>query len=262
MDWKNYEETVKNIYAILGKNHGVKIECHGNDCKRTGKSGVSHQIDVLTSHSDGVHTYLTIIECKYWNDKINKDIVMKVSNIVEDCNCDRGIVVSRSGFTPDGIEFAKYKNVKLVKLAEISDINADSRIEEHHIFQLFFPTVLEMTIISESESGSFAASEDSVFVFPDGTAMSIKDCYKEFASECLKESGKEVVGERPFPKGTVFKGEKDVLVKGIRFKGVLREENKELVFKGDEYVSMVMNSFFENKDYIVLTNGEVHELRK
>lgn len=65
MNWKTYEETVKNIYQVLGASNGVKIECYGNSCKCTGKSGIKHQIDVLTSHTEGIHEYKTYIECKY-----------------------------------------------------------------------------------------------------------------------------------------------------------------------------------------------------
>lgn len=53
----------------------------GNSCKVIGRSNIQHQIDVLTIHSDGIHSYGTAIECKYWNKKIDKDIVMKLSSI-------------------------------------------------------------------------------------------------------------------------------------------------------------------------------------
>ena len=82
LDWKSYEELVKDIYEQLGSATGVKILGYGNGCKCTGKSGVEHQIDVLTSHSDGIHEYQTDIECKFWDQHINKDIVMKVEAVV------------------------------------------------------------------------------------------------------------------------------------------------------------------------------------
>ena len=89
MDWKQYEAITKYIYETLGKDYGVKIEGFGNACKVKGKSGVSHQIDVLTSHSDGVHTYKTAIECKYWDKSISKDTIMKVAEIVEDARLNK-----------------------------------------------------------------------------------------------------------------------------------------------------------------------------
>lgn len=116
MNWEIYEETVKNIYEVLGASKGVKIECYGNSCKCTGKSGVKHQIDVLTVHTDGLHDYKTSIECKYWNKKINKDIVMKAWGIRQDCNLQKGVIVSKIGLTPDAIKFAKYYDIGLVEL--------------------------------------------------------------------------------------------------------------------------------------------------
>ncbi|MBK7223502.1 MAG: restriction endonuclease [Saprospiraceae bacterium] len=119
MDWKEYEEITKYVYETLGNAAGTKIVGHGRTCKVEGKSGVSHQIDILTSHSDGVHNYRTAIECKYWDKKINKEIVMKIAEIIEDSGINKGVVVSKMGFTEDAISFAEYKNVGLVELREM-----------------------------------------------------------------------------------------------------------------------------------------------
>ena len=97
MNWQTYEEVVKKVYEALGKDKGVSIECYGNSCKVTGKSTVEHQVDVLTSHSDGIHQYKTAIECKYWNENVNKDIIMKVKAIVDDANLHKGVIVSKLG---------------------------------------------------------------------------------------------------------------------------------------------------------------------
>ena len=56
---------------------------YGRNCKIKGRSGVYHQIDVLTEQLGGEQYLLTAIECKYWNKKVNKDIVMKLSKIME-----------------------------------------------------------------------------------------------------------------------------------------------------------------------------------
>ena len=121
LGWKAYEAITKYIYETLGNEYGVKVEGFGNNCKVLGKSGVKHQIDILTSHSDGIHSYRTAIECKYWKEKINKETVMKVSEIIKDANINKGIIVSKNGFTQDGIDFAKYKNIGLVELKEVEE---------------------------------------------------------------------------------------------------------------------------------------------
>lgn len=121
MDWKGYENITKYIYETLGREAGVKIIGHGNTCKVKGKSGVLHQIDVLTSRSHGNRNYQTAIECKYWKKKIDKDVLMKLAGVIEDAGIDKGVVVSKKGFTKDGLLYAKYKNIGLVELREIEE---------------------------------------------------------------------------------------------------------------------------------------------
>lgn len=127
LDWKTYESITKYIYETLGSKTGVKVLGYGSNCKIVGKSGVYHQIDILTSHSDGIHSYRTAIECKYWKEKISKETVMKISNILEDTNIEKGVIVSKNGFTKDGAEFAKYKNISLVELKEIDETDQERK---------------------------------------------------------------------------------------------------------------------------------------
>ena len=113
LDWKIYESITKYIYENLGHQDGVVVKGYGNDCKVKGKSGILHQIDVLTTHTDGNHNYDTAIECKYWKQKVNKDTVMKLAAIIDDAGISKGIIVTRSGFTKYGLEYAKFKNIGL-----------------------------------------------------------------------------------------------------------------------------------------------------
>ena len=69
LDWEEYESVTKYIYEALGREDGVTILGYGHNCKVKGKSGVLHQIDVLTQHSNELHKYQTAIECKYLNKK-------------------------------------------------------------------------------------------------------------------------------------------------------------------------------------------------
>jgi hypothetical protein len=117
LNWRQYEFITKYIYETLG-GYNVKIEGWGRDCKVKGESGVTHQIDVLTSEADDKGTYRTAIECKYLNTKVTKDTVMKLSETIADTGIHRGIIVSKSGFTPDAQQFAKHRNILLVQLKE------------------------------------------------------------------------------------------------------------------------------------------------
>jgi predicted helicase len=98
----------------LGKESHVNIEGFGAGCNILGDSGVYDQVDVLTSVLDGTHTHKTAIECKYWNKKINKDTVMKLWAIIADSGIERGIIVSRNGFTRDAKKFAGHYHIELI----------------------------------------------------------------------------------------------------------------------------------------------------
>src|SRR5258705_12176907 len=84
LDWEEYEAITKYIYGAPGAQYGVKVKGHGRNCKVKGRSGLHHQIDVLTEQFDGERQLLTAIECKYAKKKVNKDIVMKLSEIMQD----------------------------------------------------------------------------------------------------------------------------------------------------------------------------------
>lgn len=86
---------------------------------------MEHQVDVLTEQFDGERQLLTAIECKYWKKKVNKDIVMKLAQIMEDSGIAIGIIVCKTGFTRDTQTFAKHKGIKLVELKEAGEDDGD-----------------------------------------------------------------------------------------------------------------------------------------
>jgi len=118
LDWKGYEDITKYIYESLGSGYGIKIKSYGTKSKVTGKSGVKHQIDVLTEQIDGDRVLLTAIECKYWKKKVTKKIVLELSGIMRDADIASGIIVTKTGFTPDTLTFADHLGIKLVELRE------------------------------------------------------------------------------------------------------------------------------------------------
>jgi len=150
-EWQSYEDLVKDIYLALGRDKGVKIKCHGAKCTVIGKSGVEHQIDVLTSHSDGIHEYSTAIECKHWNyDNVDKDIVMKLSEIIEDAGISKGVIVAKKGFTPDAIKYAKSRNISLVELREPIEKDWEGRVKNIVIdLNVIYPSITKLKFLAD-----------------------------------------------------------------------------------------------------------------
>jgi hypothetical protein len=269
MDWKTYEEVTKHIYEELGKQSGVKIIGHGNTCKFKGKSEVEHQIDVMASHSDGIHTYLTDIECKYWNQKIDKDIVMKVDGIVKDCNFNKGVIVSKLGFTPDAIKYAKSVNVGLVVLREPTEDDWKGRTKK--IILKIHSSVAHVTRfenmvteVYDDISNRMVQTDKYVYILTDGFKKTIKDFLEDFQKKLLKENVKEEITEEikfsaPVLLQDVF-GNNISKIVGIKLSGKVETITTENIIDGENSVWVMMQSIFEDKTYVVSKEGEIRDV--
>jgi len=265
MDWKDYEKITKYIYETLGKEAGVKIDGHGNTCKVRGKSGVDHQIDVLTSHSDGIHTYRTAIECKYWEDSINKDIVMKVAEIIEDAGINKGVIVSKRGFTQDGITFAKHKNIGLVELREIEEKDWKGR---KRIFDI-------KTFVSRAEILSITVDNVGPTLKPErietnqlkvrlvnGEEIPFDNYLTTFKKELQKEEPDKVVQKSYELKGARLVNEKTKRVtpiKGVTLTGKLTVRDAGLKWHIIDEIWLIMKSLFEDKSFTISKTGVIKE---
>ncbi len=274
LDWKTYESITKYIYEALGAKSGVTVLGHGNSCKVVGKSGISHQIDILTSHSDGIHSYQTAIECKYWKEKISKETVMKVSEIIEDARISKGIIVSKKGFTKDGAEFAKYKNIGLVELKEIEELQREleiALIDITHNITILRPEISNITIdylnknyIEEDVINTFS----TIITLSNGSQKPFTDYTKAFQAELHTQNKiNQVITKRyEIPSGGLIqkKGNHPVEIEGLIFTGVLKQinSNSTRTFSLVDQVWLIMKSIFEGKTFSISENGFIVENRK
>lgn len=278
LDWKIYESITKYIYEALGKEFGVKIKGYGSTCKVIGKSGVEHQVDVLTSHSDGIHTYLTAIECKYWKEKVNKVIVMKLVEIIEDSGINKGIIVCKNGFTKDGVKFAKYKNIELVELRELEENDIKEYPKEIHIgdLELHVKTSIKRTEILNIDIGDNrnidVKNEFDYFNFlvirEDGSQMPLFNYITEFRKDVNPQNEKTEKLNKHYkiPNGVIYNREtKETLnINGITFTGQLRVtgDNKNLKFTIVDEVWLIMKSIFNERTFTFTENGLIKEYKK
>ena len=275
MNWQSYEELVKDIYQQLGKLAGVKVEGWGSSCKVQGKSGGCYQIDVLTSHSDGIHTYRTAIECKHWKTKISKDSVTKLSVLLDDANIEKGVLVSKSGFTADAEKLAKSKNISLVQLREPKDSDWDGfvkqvSIELNLIVDEVYGYEATCSNVDKSQQNSFlSAGIEARVEMGNGNAMS----FREIADRIRKfPESKEVGVDKDgfcwtvtlsannevrayvveFPDGTVLRhpitGNKGNISR-LKFKVRQNVITDKIHIDHKDYVSWIMEVIFEGKKF-------------
>ncbi|MEO8771255.1 MAG: restriction endonuclease [Ferruginibacter sp.] len=271
MKWQAYEEVVKNIYKILGKKFGVSIVCFGSSCKKLGGSGVEHQIDVLTSHTDGVHTYFTAIECKYWDVKVNKDVVMKLNNIIFDCKFNKGVVVSKKGFTEDAIKFAEHSSVSLVELDEHNMINTSKLYINMEVSQAKLERV-ELVLIKENNEkyhGDFNGKSYANYYLElvNGNTKRLSDLAIKFLNEKaltakLFSYTKETI---MLDEGTILKSFMNTdsfPVQKIVFTGFKIMYTKLDFDYIENKVWLIMKNLFEKTDYGVSVNNDIEKIKK
>lgn len=275
LDWKTYESITKYIYETLGKQHGVTVKGYGSSCTVKGKSGASYQIDVLTSHSDGLHSYQTAIECKYWKEKVNKDIVLKLSGTLEDAGISKGVIVSKNGFSPDCITVAKYHNIGLVQLREAVDNDFADNPRELEIgqFQIRMKILARRPeILSVVTDGGYLLDARDYFDFLDYDIISenndrvplIKyvDAFRIEISRISKEL--ELITKRyDYPNHTLYnrRTQSSIKIEYLTFTGQLRrsDESKNFKFTLVDQVWLIMKSIFEDRTFSFSENGVILE---
>ena len=284
MNWQSYEELVKDIYEKLGEPGNIRILCWGSTCKVQGKSGVSHQIDVLTSHSDGVHEYRTAIECKHWEKKVDKDPIAKLAVILDDTQIEKGVIVSQSGFTSDAEGLARSRNISLVELRSpldadwnglIKDIHIDVRIEIPECYdyefiqedfedkgksvqvqalnsEVFFHTVDGRSISLHKLTNSIPSTSGSGIVYTDALGFQ----WVELSSP--EDEGKAYAVR--FPEDTTLSfptSDARARISEFRFKIRYNILTEKIAIYGEDYVSLVMHAKFENRKFAISPDGAI-----
>lgn len=279
LDWKKYESITKYIYETLGRQSGVTVKGYGSTCKVKGESGTIHQIDVITSHTEGSHTYETAIECKYRKEKVNKDVVMKLVQILEDTGISKGIIVSKSGFTRDGIKYAKHKDIGIVHLREYeeSDLQQDSStkidIAALDLNIKIHITRPEITSIDIGGNRKIEIKDEfDYFNFTitlnDGNQLPFYDCVNDFRKQINHRNGKtdplsgkyKIPGSKLLNRQTGERMDLDELL----FTGKLTkiDDDRNLKFSIVDKVWLLMKSIFEERTFTFSENGLIIEHKK
>ena len=275
LDWKEYEAITKYIYETLGKEFGVTVEGYGNNCKVQGKSGNFHQVDVLTMQSNGVHQVRTAIECKYLKKKITKDTVMKVLGIINDARIDKGVIVSKSGFTKDAVNFAREYNIGLVELREIHEKDFHEHPKEFHIGDLQLnskvlitrPQILKIDIGNNQSieiRDEWDYSNYSV-ILENQTRIHLIKYVNEFRDEVNLQNKKEekITKNYAIPNAILFNKKTlvSIEINEIIFTGQLIEidASQSLGFRLVDQVWLIMKSIFEERVFTFSESGLIVE---
>jgi hypothetical protein len=113
---KSFETLTQAVFAQLHSQEGICTDIK-HDQTLQGKSGTTHQIDVMFTVRLGGIDYLTVVQCKDWGSAVKQEQVFAFKSVLDDlAGQPRGIIVARSGFQHGAREFADHHGIKLYEL--------------------------------------------------------------------------------------------------------------------------------------------------
>lgn len=115
VDWRKFEDFVREVHDL---DPNAVAE---RNVTEVGRSGAKRQIDVkLTQVVDG-ETQVTLIECKRWKEKVDRQRVDVLAASVEDLGADRGVMFTTSGYELGAEAYAKHKEIEIFVVRDLTD---------------------------------------------------------------------------------------------------------------------------------------------
>ena len=273
--WQDYEELVKDIYQALGQASGVTVECWGSSCKVEGPPGSIHQIDVLTRHNAESRQYRTAISCKNWNRKVGIPIVRELVSIVQDAELNKGVIVSKMGFTAPAKTYAEAKNIGLVELRKPVDKDWDGYIrkipitmmfDQTQIYDVQFRLTAPKPVVGEQvfRGGSlnWPLHLNQIFIgIPGHEAETLQKLTDEEWSKHADQEEYDI----QFPKGSILTipacpnyPAHGYSITGVSFKVKFNPPLvTEFVVNADDHIYMIMESLFDGRGFTITKTGEI-----
>ena len=265
MDDKEYEAITAALYQALGEGSGIMIEGYGASCRVEGKSGSWYQIDVLTKQSNGLQTVRTAIECKYWNRRVPRTVVSHLVTTLEDTNIEKGVIVSKEGFTSGALALAKQKNISLVEMREPKDADWEGKIKTIHInLHLTSPEIYDLEFVQPPHQGG-----ERIRAVVSGNDLTITEPAKqpEPLNRILSNSVASTTPENQtlevrFPAGTTMQilgFDKSAILDAVRFKRRYHIHEEEIVIDGAQAIRLIVKEVFEGREFHVGYDGRITE---
>ena len=201
---------------------------------------------------------------------MGKAEVVEFAEILEDA-LNKGVVVSKIGFTRDARKYAKFKGIGLVELRKPLDSDWDGRIREVHgtIVLDVGPSVENVRFrLAEPESRGGGGptrllTGDVLVCVPGHEAKTFRDLVYEERSKHPDREDHDV----RLPEGTRLKvpDQPECPPEGFALEGIsftLRDNpplTTEFAVRADDHIYMIMESIFDGRRFTLTKDGEIIE---
>mgnify|MGYP006186932985 FL=1 len=203
---------------------------------------------------------------------------MKLVQILEDTGISKGIIVSKSGFTRDGIQYAKHTDIEIVHLREYEEKDLQGSNTKIDIGTLNLNIKIHRTrpTITSIDIGGNRKIEikdefdyfDFTIILKNGNQVAFYDYVNDFRKEInrLNDKTKPLTGKYKIPESKLLNrqtGEK-VNLDEILFTGQITEsdDNRNLKYTIVDKVWLLMKSIFEERTFSLSENGIIIEHKK
>ena len=115
-DWKSFEDFVFELYKQ--SNHQINIQ---KNYRTRGKSGRIREVDVLITFGITPHKIVLGVECKYWKDKVDGDVIDVAVGKKNDLGIDKYAIITTKGYESGAESAAKAAGIDLFLVRPIHD---------------------------------------------------------------------------------------------------------------------------------------------
>ncbi|OIN98111.1 hypothetical protein AUJ66_01535 [Candidatus Desantisbacteria bacterium CG1_02_38_46] len=259
---KEHELIIMNVYTgLLKKYPGAKVEFRK---KIMGKSNTLKEIDVYTEIPIGPHTYKTAIEYKDYKNNIGIEKVQEFLGKLQDINIDKGILVTKSGYTEPAEKFAKEHGIDLIELRKPKEEDWEGRAKTIHVqMQIYYPEIFDIELKTDRRElvGKKMSGLANELIFVDENGNIYKNFNKIIQENIQNDLTEEIKTVNiTFKKPYFFKIDSEkVSVKGMSFKYRFQKVPKEIIIDGENIVELIIKDTFTGEIKTIDKNFTISE---
>lgn len=166
------------------------------------------QFDVTIRFKFGLHSYLTVIECKDYSSKVSVEKIDAFVTKARDANANKAVFVSSQGFQSGCFQVAERHGIQLLILSETTDMSIPELVERFtpglNIYDVWFRTSQSSNLVEFEDWGGRLTylMNHSKLVSPDGERTPNQLVYEWQMTQPSINLDKETCVELPLSPGS------------------------------------------------------------
>lgn len=124
-----------------------------------------------------------LVECKFWDKRVEQEVVHSFRTVVSDYGAHRGFIVSKVGFQSGAYEAAKGTNIDLLTFDELQDVFED-RWRQRRRSTDSIDTMVKQARLDRGDQ-TIAASERQQFSAEGGEEIALSPVAEQKSQECF-----------------------------------------------------------------------------